>query len=372
MRKLILFTVTDIDEMLKKGNVWYLRHYEAYFDKIYAVYILGTRQKPITNGNTTLVPLGTGNNIKDLFFAPYRLYKFTKKIGPSEYLTADPLFLWWTSILIKFLLKANVYFFPVCMPELLYNNAKFRIPIRMKKIFSKLSFIAASHVITTKNSSSYVEWLKSIRCIKNKLQIVDMIVDEMPTIEFYESLNEEMPRMAAREHIILYVGRLHHEKMVDDIIKMFACIQKYGLSARLRIIGDGIERRKLESMATALGIKDKIDFLGSKPNGELARYYKSADVFVSPLTGSSFREAALCELPIVAYNIDWVKGFLVHEENALLVEKGDVEGMAKQVIRVLEDKELAKKVSGALYRNALERWSMSKIGMALKQTFESK
>ncbi len=139
MRELFLFTVTDIDEMLKKGNIWYLRHYEAYFDKIYAVYILGTGHKQITSGNTTLVALGTGSILKDLFLAPYRLYRFAKEVKPSEYLTADPLFLWWTSILIKLFLRAKIYFLPVCMPELLYKNKKSRMPVWIKKIFSHLT-----------------------------------------------------------------------------------------------------------------------------------------------------------------------------------------------------------------------------------------
>jgi glycosyltransferase involved in cell wall biosynthesis len=372
MRKLILFTVTDIGDMLKKGNVWYLRHYEAYFDKIYALYILGARQKPITKGNTTLVAVGTGNRVRDLFFAPYRIYKFAKKTGPADYLTADPLFLWWTSILIKFLLKAKVYFLPVCMPDELFKNTNktlLRIPIWVKKIFLKLSFMAANRVITTKNATIYVKWLKSIRYARNKLQVVDMIVDEMPTMEFYESFGKETANMATKERMILYVGRLNREKMVDDIIKMFACIQKNCLDARLRIIGDGLERKSLESMAMALGVKDKVEFLGYKPNGELAQYYKSSDVFVSPLTGSSLREAALCKLPIVAYNIDWVRGFLVHEKNALLVERGDVEGMSRQVVRALQDKELSKNIAETLYGYALEKWDRDKIKIGLEQTF---
>jgi len=372
MKKLFIFTVTDIDEMLRKGNIWYFRHYEAYFDKVYAVYILGTKQKPITNGNTTLVPIGTGSILRDLFSSPYRLYKLAKEIKPSKYLTADPLFLWWTSALIKGFLKAKIYFLPVCMPELLYKNKKSRMPVWIKKIFSRLTLLAANQVITSKNFSGYIDWLKSERSIRNKLLIVDMVVDEMPTLELYEALKNRAPRVARDEHVLLYVGRLHHEKMVDDILMAFAHIQKSGLNTVLRIIGDGQERASLEKMATELGVRNKVDFLGSKPNGELAQYYNSTDVFVSPLTGSALREAALFRLPVVAYDIDWVRGFLIHEKNALLIANRDIEGMAKQIIRILRDKKLAKKISESLYLDALERWDISKIGIALKQTFETK
>ncbi len=90
-----------MDDMLKKGNIWYVRHYESYFDKVYVVYLFGSPHESILNKNTTLVSLGTGNRLIDLIFAPYRLYKFAKKNKPTAYLTADLVFSWWTSWLIK-------------------------------------------------------------------------------------------------------------------------------------------------------------------------------------------------------------------------------------------------------------------------------
>lgn len=372
MKKLILFTVTDIKNMLKKGNVWYLRHYERYFDKVYVVYILGNGQKPITNGNTTLVTLGTGNRIKNLFLAPYRLYRFARKIKQASYLTADPLFLWWTSFFLKRLLGAKIFFMPVSMPEEIYKFSKKSfsgVPLWLEREFLRLSIMAADSIIVTRNDNAFIEYFSSIKYARNKVRVVDMIVEEMPTEEFYRSLDEEIIRPSINERILLYVGRLHREKMVDDIIKAFAYVQKRVLNAKFRIIGDGVERKNLEDMAIKLGIKDKVDFLGPKPNSELVKYYKSADVFVSPLTGSSLRESALCKLPVVAYKLAWVAGFLVHEKNSLLVASGNIEGLAWQIIRVLEDKELAKNLSETLFQYALERWHVSKIEAALEQTF---
>ena len=67
--------------------------------------------------------------------------------------------------------------------------------------------------------------------------------------------------------------------------------------------------------------------------------------------------------------MDWVKGVLVHEKNALLAERGDIEGMAKQVTRLLSNRELAVSIADTFYKYALESWGESKVIAALGQIF---
>ena len=82
MRKTFIdFTTTRLEDMLRKGNVWYVRHYEAYFDEVYIVYLMGDEKKTVSQGKTTLVSLGSGRNKLDLFCAPFRLLMFTKKVN---------------------------------------------------------------------------------------------------------------------------------------------------------------------------------------------------------------------------------------------------------------------------------------------------
>ena len=372
MKTLIVYTVTDLDAMLAKGNVWYMRHYEAWYDKVYVLYVLGNRRTPITNGRTTLITLGRRYRKLDLLLAPYRLYRFAKQHGPADYLTADPLFFWFISALIRILLKAKIYLMPVCIPEQIYKTSKKSLsglPICLEKFLIKLSFMSADRVITGKNISIYIDWLSSISYVKPKLHIVDTIVDELPTLDFFEALEVPVNRSPDREKIVLYVGRLHGQKLLEDVIWMFALLKQQITNVRLWIVGDGSQRKMLEKLAVTLGVRDVIDFWGAKPNGELVNYYKKADVFVSPLTGTSLREAALCRLPVVAYNIDWVSGFLVNEKNALLVKKGNIAGLTNQVMRLLDDRQFAERLAGALHEYAVNAWNKQGVARALQQTF---
>ena len=363
-----------MEDMLEKGNVWYVRHYEAYFDEVYVVYLRGEKPIEIKQGRTTLVSLGKGNGFFDILLAPCRLFKFAKKIKPTHYLTADLVFSWWNSILVRLLLGARIYLMPVCLPYQIYENFKksliSHLPIWLEKKFIKLSFFSAFRVITGKNIKRFIDWLSSLRYTKDKLIVIDVIPEELPPFEFYEALKNDVSFVRSNKELnILYVGRLHREKIVEDLIEMLAYIKKTGLRVHLRIIGDGPERENLETLASETGVREWIDFLGFKPNKELINYYKSADVFVSPLTGTSLREAALCKLPVVAYNIDWQKDLLKDEENALMVEYRDPKELARQVIRILTDKSLKKRIADNFYKLALEYWGQEKVFKALQQAF---
>ena len=372
---MLLISPSTIEQMLTKGNVWYVRHYEAYFDKIYVAYIFGSSHEPVANGNTTLVSLGTDRGQKhDLILGPYRVYQFARKVRPTSYLTADLVYSWWICLLARVLLKAKIFLMPVCIPGELYRNtgkSMSGLPLWLERMFLRFSFISAYRVLTGKNISTFVEWLSSINLIRQKLVIIDTLVEELPSIGFYKCLADNVAHSCSTDEFnILYVGRLHKEKAVEDLIEMLRLIHKRGLRARLKIVGDGPERQTLEELATDIGVRKDVDFVGPKPSEDLVDYYKHADVFVSPLTGTSLREAALCGTAVVAYNMDWVRGLLTHEENALLAEPGNVEELAQQVACVLTNKRLRETIAHNLQKLALEYWRPESVRTAMKQAFE--
>jgi len=119
-----------------------------------------------------------------------------------------------------------------------------------------------------------------------------------------------------------------------------------------------------------LGVKEYIQFLGYIPNEQIADYYSNSDIFVSPLTGNSLREAALFGLPIVAYEMDWVVGIFQHNENILFAKPGDPQDMAQQVIRLLKEPELAVHIGQKGRELALRTWGDKNIKEELARSFE--
>ena len=91
----------------------------------------------------------------------------------------------------------------------------------------------------------------------------------------------------------MIVSRLMPYKRVDLAIEAFN-----DMGLKLKIVGDGPDRRRLEKTAKA-----NIEFLGSKPNNELASIYENCKAFIMPQEedfGIAAVEAQMCGKPVIA------------------------------------------------------------------------
>jgi len=374
-RVLLFYGFSRLDDMLRKGNVWYVRHYESYFDKVFVVYLSGARHEPVMQGKTTLISLGTGNGFLNLLCAPFRLLAFARGCKPTSCLTADIVFSWWTGWLLRLVERARVVLVPVCIPDEIYKStgrSLSGLPIPIERVLLQLSYGAADRIIMGLNCDAALAWLRSGRATRRKLHVVPMTVEEFPPPEFYDAL-DRFPgngRATPDEPHLLYVGRLHHEKLVVGLIDMMAHLVSTGVRARLVLVGDGPERSAMEARAKELEIAHLIEWRGFAENAVLVPEYRCADVFLSTITGTALREAGLCGLPVVAYEADWVPFLLKHEKNALLVPTGDTAALAAAVRRVLEDPALRHRIAETFHREAVWRWSPAGLGEVLRVTFE--
>ena len=78
---------------------------------------------------------------------------------------------------------------PVSLPESIYENSQNSLsglPIAFERILTKLCFYKADSVIAASNATAQKCWLKSIPQIKNKLNIVQVTVEEYPTPYIYD------------------------------------------------------------------------------------------------------------------------------------------------------------------------------------------
>ena len=383
MKTVVIYVADDIDVILEKSNAWYIRHYEVYFDKVYMVYLRGTAHEPLVQGRTTLVALGTGWSKLDFLLAPFRLYRFARKTKPTTYITSDQIWSWWISWAMQLFLGARIYLMPQFMPEQIYKSSKRSVsmifPIWLERFLIWLSFFFADRILTGACFGNYTHWLRSTPVARHKTIIVETLPEALPPptfLEKIEALNSSPNHARSSENEefnLIYVGRLQQQKLVGDLIRMMTSLvgQRSGPSPiTLTLIGDGPERASLEKLADDLGLLSIINFKGQISNEELPEYLLRAHVYVSPLTGMSLREAALCGLPVVAYDMDWLHGFLEHEETALMIPPGNYEEMARQVMRLSRDDELRQRLSHNIKELAWRMWSPRGLRENLQQAFE--
>lgn len=78
------------------------------------------------------------------------------------------------------------------------------------------------------------------------------------------------------------MGRLVGTKGVIVLLRAASLVKARGLDFRLRIIGDGPERARLEAQAQALNLADRIEFLGYQPDAKLGEAMAGVGVIVMP------------------------------------------------------------------------------------------
>ena len=180
------------------------------------------------------------------------------------------------------------------------------------------------------------------------------------------SITEGFDRASFDSKTILFVGRLVHRKGADDLIKAFNILVKQIQDTSLEIVGDGPERVSLEKLSISLGIKDRVHFLGTLTGDDLYRRYARCTVFCMPSKslrddvegfGTVFIEAALFGKPSVATRSGGMPEAVVDGETGILVDEGDAEEICGALLRLLEDKDLAKRLGANGRKRALSEFT---------------
>ncbi len=174
--------------------------------------------------------------------------------------------------------------------------------------------------------------------------------------------------------VILTVARLVQRKGVDMVIKAMPRVLVAIPEAVYLIVGGGPYQGKLEKLVEELGLEERVIFVGHVSDEELPLYYCACDVFVlvsRTLTdkgemegfGIVYLEAGACGKPVVAGRGGGVEEAVEDGVTGLLVDPLDVGEIAEAIVRILKDKELARRLGENGRKRAMRQpdWSALKI-----------
>jgi rhamnosyl/mannosyltransferase len=126
------------------------------------------------------------------------------------------------------------------------------------------------------------------------------------------------------------------------------------ISARLLIGGDGPMRDRWAEAVAALGLRERVRFLGRVPDEDLPRLYAAADLFVLPANaraeafGKVLLEAMAAGLACVTTEVGTGTSFVVqHEKTGLVVPPQDPAALAQAINRLLADDTLRRRMGAA-------------------------
>ncbi|MCJ2520572.1 MAG: glycosyltransferase, partial [Candidatus Thermoplasmatota archaeon] len=139
------------------------------------------------------------------------------------------------------------------------------------------------------------------------------------------------------------------------------------VDAHLIIVGVGDHARKLETMVTDLGLRDRVVFVGRVPSRELQSYYAACDLFVLPSIsrleafGIAALEAMASGKPVVVSDVPGIREVIADGVDGLLADPMNPEDIAGKMRDLLEDPERRRRMGSRGRRKVEERFAVRPV-----------
>jgi L-malate glycosyltransferase len=172
-----------------------------------------------------------------------------------------------------------------------------------------------------------------------------------------------------RPLVIGTVKKLEPKYGIDTLIRAFALLQPEagGTPPLLRLVGEGHQQAELQALAQALGVADRVRFVGAVPHAQVPATLQGFDVFAaaSRLDSESFGvaviEASACGLPVVVTRAGGLPEVVREGETGLIVEREDPPALANALRTLLADAALRQRLgqAGRAHVQARYEWAES-------------
>ena len=177
---------------------------------------------------------------------------------------------------------------------------------------------------------------------------------------------------------IVSVGRAVPKKGYDILLKALSQLPKE-LNWRFIHVGGGEISDKLKAQAEALGISERIDWRGARPQGAVIETLREGDLFVlaSRITEDGDRdglpnvlmEAASQELGCISTQVSAIPEFIIPGETGLLVPPEDADALADAIAALAKDPALRARMGKAARNRVIAAFSKDACIQSLAARF---
>jgi glycosyltransferase involved in cell wall biosynthesis len=221
-------------------------------------------------------------------------------------------------------------------------------------------FIVVSNVLRKTLVSNYGIASDKVFKIYNGIELSEYHPDYSG--ESFKSVRKEY-NIGEEVCLIGAVGRMVWQKGFKYLIESIPTIIETLPQSKILIVGDGPLLDGLKTLSERLKVEKNIIFTGFR--SDIKEILSAVDLFVVPSILEGFPvvtlEAMAMAKPIVATNIDGITEQITDGVNGVLVPPKDPSALAKAIIKVINDKELARTMGSSARKKVEQEFSVEKM-----------
>ncbi len=184
------------------------------------------------------------------------------------------------------------------------------------------------------------------------------------------------PGTAKTPFRILCIGSLQPYKGIEFLVE--AC-SRLSFDFRCQIVGEGNQRRNLETLIQRLHLENKVQLLGAKTQQEVASLLAETDCYVQPSVVQTdgkmegipvaLMEAMACGLPVISTQISGIPELVKPGITGQLVPQRNAEALADTITHVFEHPSYAQPLAAAGRELVFQEFNMDKTCAAISDLF---
>lgn len=173
----------------------------------------------------------------------------------------------------------------------------------------------------------------------SRLRVVPNGIDSAAVTSAAAAPTPELAHLPPDLPLLCVAARLSIEKDLDILIQALGMVQAAAPCA-LAIVGDGPQRDALQQQVSALGLSDRVVFVGQRDN--VFPYIRRADIYVHTCQfegfGYTMLEALACGTPVIATDCpSGPREVLADGRYGQLVQPGNATALAEAISALLAD-----------------------------------
>jgi len=219
-------------------------------------------------------------------------------------------------------------------------------PSAFSKFLRKIRYPKLDAVVTlTLTDAGRYSFCKNVRTIPNSLSFIPKKHSDL------------------RSNTILLIGRYTSQKNFENIIEAISLIKGKLGAWRVRIVGDGEDKEKLQSLIIEKKLNEFVFLI--PPTDNIEEEYLNSSLFVLCSRSEGLPmvliEAKSCGLPVVSFDCPTGPADIVRDNiDGILVENGNIKALAEAVLKMIENPDLREKFGREAVKDA-GRFSPARI-----------